>query len=173
MPSKPKLSAIILNFNSGSYLADCLASIAQSDFPRSQMELIIVDNNSTDNSLEQIANSKSQITNKFKYPNFKIIKNDRNLGFSKGNNIGVKQAGGDYILFLNPDTRVEKNTLSRISSFMDKHPRADAATCFVRLAKTGKLQKECHRGFPTPWRAFCHFSGLEHLFPTRDRKSVV
>ena len=68
------------------------------------------------------------------------------------------------MLFLNPDTVVYKNTIDSMVEFMDEHRDAGAATCFVELPDK-KLDDAAHRGFPTPWRAFCHFSNLAKLFP--------
>ena len=86
------------------------------------------------------------------------------MGFAAGNNVGIKKAKGRYLLFLNPDTIVMSNTFREMIRFMDDNPQAGAATCRVELP-SGKLDEACHRGFPTPWNAFCHFSGLEKLFP--------
>jgi len=155
---KPILSIVILNYNSGKYLANCLTSL-QASITNYAFEVIVVDNNSTDSS----ANLRSKDFNL----NLKIVKHKQNKGFSAGNNIGVRytNSGSKYLLFLNPDTIVNKNTVNEIINFFESDPNIDAATCKVILAKTNKIQPECHRGFPTPWRSFCHFSNLEKLFP--------
>jgi len=155
-----KLSVIILNYNSGHYLSDCLQSLYQSKLPPTSWEIIVADNASTDNSFENLKNIKN------KKVATHLLQNGANLGFSKGNNAALKHTNGQLILFLNPDTLVPPDTLRKILAFMEKSPQIAAATCRVVLAKTGKLQPECHRGFPTPWRALCHFGGLDRLFPT-------
>jgi len=94
----------------------------------------------------------------------KLIENQRNLGFAKANNQGIKIAKGEYILFLNSDTVVLQNTIPFMLNYIKKHPQVGVATCRVELTD-GSLDDACHRGFPTPWNAFCHFSGLERLFP--------
>lgn len=115
----------------------------------------MVDNASNDGSGEMI---------KQEFPQVKLITSRKNLGFAAGNNLGIRSASGCYLLFLNPDTIVYPKCLPLMLDFMEKHLSAGAATCRVELAK-GELDQACHRGFPTPWNAFCHFSGLEAIFP--------
>jgi len=166
---KPDLSIVILNYNSGDFLRKCLESIGRAKKNGFEYEVIVVDNNSNDNSFKKIRNPKNpkfEIRNKLKIQNIKLIliKNEINLGFAAGNNVGVKKAEGRYLLFLNPDTVVMPNTFKEMIKFMDSNSQAGAATCRVELPN-GRLDEACHRGFPTPWNAFCHFSGLEKLFP--------
>lgn len=157
------LSIIILNYNSGVYLQKCLESINKSKINKYKIEIIIADNASTDTSFQNIQTIKS--TNK--QISFKFLPIEKNLGFAAGNNRGLKVIDKDskYVLFLNPDTVVESNTFAKMISFFEKNEKVDAATCFIKLAITGKLQPECHRGFPTPWRSFSYFTGLFKLFP--------
>ena len=152
---KPDLSIIILNYNTKDFLEDCLSSIRKAKTDRFRFEIIVVDNASTDGSPQMV---------KKQFPKIKLVANKKNLGFAAGNNLGVKKAKGRYLLFLNPDTIVRPNTFEEMIKFMDNHPDAGAATCKIELPN-GKLDEACHRGFPTPWNAFCHFSGLEKLFP--------
>jgi GT2 family glycosyltransferase len=102
-------------------------------------------------------------TLKLKTENLKIIENKENLGFSKANNVGAKQANGRYILFLNSDTVVYEKTLEGMVKFMDQHEDVGAATCKL-IMPNGQIDDASHRGFPTPWNAFFHFSGLPKLF---------
>ena len=146
------LSIVIVNFNAKEYLKKCLDSIFGSK--TKNFEVIIVDNASKDNIEEIIEN----------YPKVKFIKNKENLGFSKANNVGLRKSSGKYILFLNPDTAVNKDTLGTLLSFMEETPDAGIVTCKVVLPN-GELDDSCHRGYPTPWNAICFFSGLEKLFP--------
>lgn len=90
-----KLSIIIVNYNSGDYLINCLRSII--DSVKIDYEVIIIDNNSTDNSFNISKNS-------IFLENFKFIHSDKNLGFSKANNLGFNYSNGEIIHFLNPDT---------------------------------------------------------------------
>ncbi len=155
----PILSVVILNYNSGHYLKDCLLSLNKS-ITNYVFEVIVVDNLSTDESFSAIQNLKT----KYKLISFN---NHKNLGFSAGNNIGIKHTNpkSKYLLFLNPDTIVKTNTIQKITHFMENSPHVSASTCKIILAKTGQIQPECHRGFPTPWRSFCYFTKLYKLFP--------
>jgi GT2 family glycosyltransferase len=103
---QPKIFVIILNFNGQDVLAQCLSSVYQSNYLN--FEVVVVDNNSNDTSLEQAKKS-------FSRANF--IKNSENFGFSRGNNVGIRWAlekFSDYILILNNDTVLEKTTLSEL-----------------------------------------------------------
>jgi GT2 family glycosyltransferase len=157
--SKIKLSIIILNYNSRDYLKKCLESIAKSKANLDTIETIVVDNFSTDES--------TQLAQKVNLKNAKFLLLKTNKGFAAGNNRGVKitNPSSKYVLFLNPDTTVESNTLQTMIDFFDQNKQVDAATCFIKLAATGFMQPECHRGFPTPWNSFCYFSGISKLFP--------
>ncbi len=153
-----KLSIIILNYNSGKLLQDCIVSIFEhykNELDNNQFEIIVVDNASSDDSFGEVS---------AKYQKIRYIQLPRNLGFGKANNQGVLKAGGDYILFLNPDTIVHAKTLTRLVAYLDSHERIGIATCKV-LLPDGTLDDACHRGFPTPWRALMHFFGIAGLFP--------
>jgi len=152
------VSIIIISFNTKDLTVACLESIQKTVGENVSHEVIVVDNASRDGSVERIKDQKSKIKN------LKIIENKQNLGFSKANNIGVKEAIGRYILFLNSDTIVHENSVERIVEFMNQNEKAGAATCRVDLSN-GLLDDASHRGFPTPWNSFAHFSGLSKLFP--------
>lgn len=159
MSKTTDLSIIILNYNSGDYLQKCLKSIALSKIGDYQIETIIVDNCSTDNSIN--------LAQKTKLENSKFLLLKTNNGFAAGNNQGLKVSDpkSKYVLFLNPDTLVEDNTFKTMLDFFESTPNADAATCYIKLVKTEQMQPECHRGFPTPWNSFCYFTGISKLFP--------
>ncbi|MEK9178474.1 MAG: glycosyltransferase family 2 protein [Patescibacteria group bacterium] len=151
------LSVVITNYNSKDFVLSCIESIKKHNRQQVEsgdFEIIVVDNASSDGSLESLSKLQS-IT---------LIPNDRNLGFSKANNLGVKKANGRYILFLNPDTEVFKDTLLKMIKFMDAHIDVGASTCRL-LLPNGKIDDASHRGFPTPWNSFMRFSGLSMLFP--------
>lgn len=155
MKKNIELSIIIVNFNTYRFIDKCLKSIYQSNFPRSQLEIIVIDNDSKDDSVSLL---------KKNFPNIKLIQNKKNVGFAKANNHGIRQANGNYVLLLNPDTLVDTDTLIEVVSFMDKNASVGIITCRVELPN-GTLDDASHRGFPTPWNAFCHFLGLAKLFP--------
>ena len=90
-----KASVIIVTYNHREYMEDCLSSVLAND----PLEVIVVDNNSADGTAEFIEKS---------FPQVKLIKSSKNLGYGGGNNLGVKHAKGEYVVILNPDTRVEK-----------------------------------------------------------------
>jgi len=150
------LSIIIVSYNTKPVLPDCLKSIYENSVDLN-FEVIVVDNASKDKTADEIA--------KLKYPNFQFIQNNQNLGFSKANNIGVKKSKGKYVLFLNPDTQIRKDTLLEMLKFMDETKTCGAATCKVELPN-GKIDDASHRGFPTPWNSFTHFSGIANIFPS-------
>ena len=159
MAKKIDLSIIIVNYNTKDFLKKCLESLYSSIAGSSLLvEIIIVDNGSTDGSLQFINSLKE------KDLNLKIIDNKSNLGFAKANNLAIKKSSGRYVLFLNPDTIVQKETLKTMVKFMDKNQKVGASTCRVELTD-GRLDQACHRGFPTVWNSFCYFSGLEKIFP--------
>ncbi len=147
------LSIVIVNFNAKEFLRKCLDSIFESQLKN--LEVVVVDNASKDGSVEELKKFGSKI---------KLITNKKNVGFSTANNQGIKKTEGRYVLFLNPDTSVYPNTFKYLVNFMDKNKNVGAATCKVILPN-GQLDDSCHRGMPTPWNAFCFFSGLYRLFP--------
>ena len=103
------VSVIVLNYNAGELLLNCIESIKKSTYKN--LEIIVVDNISTD---------KSQKICKEKYPDIKLIQNDENFGYCEGNNIGIREAKGDYIIILNPDTIVESSWIEELISAYNK-----------------------------------------------------
>lgn len=162
--TKPVLTVIVLNYNAHQYLDNCLKSICRSVLT-DNIEIIIADNASTDDSFDHLK------TAGYSHPKIQIrfLQNGGNIGFAAGNNRAVVIAdhSSKYIIFLNPDTTVEPDTFQGMINYLDQNPNIDAATCYITLALTGRLQPECHRGFPTPLNTFWHFFGfcLPKLFP--------
>ncbi|KKS78407.1 MAG: Glycosyl transferase family 2 [Candidatus Woesebacteria bacterium GW2011_GWC1_42_9] len=154
MGKTAKLSIIIVSYNTKKLLNDCLHSLEkvarEADF-----EVVVCDNRSVDGSVDMIKKS---------FPWVKLIVNDNNLGFAKGNNVARGIALGKYILFLNPDTLVFPGAIGKTISYLDTHKEVGAITCKVVLPN-GKLDKDTRRSFPTPWVALTHFSGLDRVFP--------
>lgn len=151
------ISIVIVTYKSESTIEKCIDSV-YSGKSNLNLEVIVSDNSPNDTTIKILKDLSK------KYESLHIINNKENLGFSKANNIAVRRATGKFILFLNPDVILQENTLKGMYDFMKKTPRAGAATCRVNLLD-GKLDDSCHRGFPTPWRAFCHFSKLSKVFP--------
>lgn len=154
MAKKVKLSIVVLSFNTKSLLRSCIRSLEKTR-GEINFELIVVDNGSEDGSVEMVKKS---------FPWVKLIENKSNLGFAKGNNSARKICKGKYVLFLNSDTEVYKQTLSSCIDYYEKHSRIGSLSCKLVLPN-GDLDKDCRRSFPTPWVALTHFSGLDRLFP--------
>ena len=153
------LSVIVVSYNTRQLLDDCLASLFSAESPAGGMEVVVVDNASADGSVAMVA---------AKYPRVVLLSCQDNLGFSAANNRGSAAASGDYLLFLNSDTVVGKTSLTEPMDYMRRNPQTGALT--VRLVyPNGERDPDNHRGFPTPWNALCHFTGLSRLFPNDPR----
>ena len=144
-----QLSVIILNYNVRYFLELCVISV-QKALETIDAEIIVVDNNSSDGSCEMM---------KQRFPNITFIANKENLGFPKGNNIGVAQAKGKYICILNPDTVVAEDTFSKILAFAEKQKNLGIVGCKL-IDGTGNFLPESKRGVPTPFVAFTKIFGL-------------
>lgn len=163
MKTSTELSIIILSYNTKDITLDSVKSIEENyakEVKDGIYQVIVADNSSTDGSLELFNEYKKQTQIK----NFQVIDNGGNLGFSRGNNKAIPYIDGRFVLFLNPDTIVHKKTLDYMLNFMKAHPDIGASSCQL-INKDGVIDFNCHRGFPTPWNAFCYFSGLQRIFP--------
>lgn len=157
----PKLSIIILSYNTQDITFTCLETLIHSlQKTAFTSEIIIVDNASQDGSVEMLKKAEKQLETK----TVEIIPifNKENVGFPKGNNQGVKIAKGEYILFLNSDVMIKDVEWDEILAYMDQHPKHGALTVRVELP-TGAIDKASHRGFPTVWNSFTYYSGLEKV----------
>lgn len=152
------VSIIILNYNTCRLTMDCLRSVYDSE-TNYIYEIILIDNNSRDDSVERIS---------AEFPDVLLIANSDNVGFARANNQGIEVASGRYVLLLNSDTVVRKDTLETMVSFMDSRPDLGASGCKVILPD-GSLDKACKRGFPTPSASFYYAFGFSKLFPARPR----
>lgn len=156
----PTLSVIILSYNTQETTKQCLDSLIKS-LNGINCEIIVVDNGSTDGSVKVIQNLKLKIQNE--NVKFKVILNQKNLGYPKGNNQGLKIATGKYILFLNSDAIIKQVHFKQLFQYLDA--RNDVGVLTVRVTlPNGTLDKASHRGFPTIWNAFCYFFKLETVF---------
>lgn len=156
-----KLGIVIVNWNAGRQLADCVLSILGSQQNSFILDkIIIVDNASTDNSLEVLS------------PNDKlyIIRNPQNYGFGRACNIGAKYAStSDLILFLNPDTELNSETLdSAVRFFLRNHKTFNFEILGIKLTHAnGVVQRSCAR-FPSVTSYFFDSTGLSKLFPNKS-----
>lgn len=149
-----QLSVIILNYNVRYFLELCVLS-TQKAIQNLDAEIIVIDNNSSDDSCAMM---------KQRFPNIKLIENKENLGFPKGNNIGVTHAKGEYICILNPDTVVAEDAFEKIASFLAMTENVGIVGCKL-IDGTANFLPESKRGIPTPWVAFTKIFGLYKLFP--------
>ena len=149
-----QLSIIILNYNVRYFLELCVLSV-QNAIHNIDAEIIVIDNNSQDDSCEMM---------KRRFPNLKLIENRENVGFPKGNNIGVSQAKGEYICILNPDTVVAEDTFTKVLAFAQKQNDLGIIGCKL-IDGTGNFLPESKRGTPTPFVAFTKITGLYKIFP--------
>lgn len=149
-----KLSVVILNYNVKYFIDLCLQSVIAAT-KNMDAEIIVVDNASIDGSVHWI---------KKQFPSVIVIENKNNLGFPKGNNIGVAKAKGTYVCILNPDTVVAEDTFKKSLAFMEKNP--DVGIMGPQLLDgAGRFLKESKRGVPTPWVAFTKVTGLYKISP--------
>ncbi len=152
------ISIIIVNYNVEFFLEQCLNSVRKA-IEGIDGQVFVVDNNSIDGSVEMV---------RAKFPEYALIDNKENLGFSKANNQAIRLSDAKYILLLNPDTVVEEDTFSKIIDFMDGHE--DAGGLGVRMVDgKGIFLPESKRGLPTPAVAFYKIFGLSRIFPKSKR----
>ena len=148
-----KLSVVIVSYNVRSFLTACLDSV-QRALEGIEGEVFVVDNHSTDDTIEVVSHD---------YPWVHLINNKENLGFSKANNVAIRQAQGEYVLLLNPDTVVAPDTLRGVLQFMDQHPEAGGAGVRMHNAD-GTLAPESRRAIPTPFVAARKMLGFDKRY---------
>jgi GT2 family glycosyltransferase len=171
------VSICIPTLNASNYLRNCLRSIQDqhlliwasagtngADHPdedtsaqdhRLSIEVIIVDNASSDDTLQMLAGE---------YPAVRLITNSSNLGFTHPVNQALQLSQGRYMLLLNPDTVVLPGAINELVGYIETHP--EVGICGPKVLNgDGTLQKACKRGVSRPWATFSYFSGLYALFP--------
>jgi GT2 family glycosyltransferase len=151
-----KLSIVILCWNDWKVINECLRSIFSGDSKLS-FEVIVSDNGSTDGCVEFIRRDFEKV---------QLIENKANLGFARGNNVGINAAKGEFVLILNPDTIIHKDSLYHLTSFAEQHPEAGGFGCRVENPD-GSYQASA-RPFPTifgGWIAALYLRPLAYLSP--------
>ncbi|MBX2999742.1 MAG: glycosyltransferase family 2 protein [Caldilineaceae bacterium] len=158
------LAIVILSYNTQDLLRDCLRSVfaAEGDFTYA---VCVVDNASEDGSADMV---------RTEFPQATLIAHDQNIGYSAGNNLGMRHVGFEgtppswplprYLLLLNPDTLVPPGAFAQMIRFMDEQPQVGVAGPRVRRPD-GSLDLACRRSFPTPKVSFFRLTGLSRLFP--------
>ncbi len=162
------VSVIIVNHNTAGLLMQCLSRVLESRLEH-PIEVYVVDNASTDNSVSLV---------KASFPDVKVISAPSNLGFAGGNNLALRQILASMpsdvdrqrrgVLLLNSDCFVEIDTIEKTSRFLDEHPEAGAVGPKLVL-RNGDLDLACRRSFPTPSSAFYKLSGLASRYPNNSR----
>jgi len=151
---KTDLSVLIVNYNTREYLSNCIESIFLSKADL-RLEVIVVDNNSNDNSIELIKSTENKIL---------VIKNDHNLGFSKAVNIGLKKCKGKYVCILNPDTSMKSDCIGGVLKYMDKKEDVGCVSPKI-INPNGTLQVSCKRSLPKIRDSFFKLIGIDKIFP--------
>ena len=148
------LTVVIVNYRVKWFLAQTLDSVVEA-LTGIAHEIIVVDNNSADDSIDFV---------KSKFPQVIFIENKENIGFARANNQAIKQARGIYTLILNPDTIVTPDAVNTAIKYLDNNPGCGAVGTRM-IDGNGVFLPESKRSFPSPWVSFCKIFGLQSLFP--------
>lgn len=152
-----KVSVIIINYNTFQLTCDCLKSVIDQTQDVAY-EIIVVDNASTECPAAMF---------KDRFPAIRLIESKENIGFSKGNNLGIAQAKGEYILLLNSDTELKNNAVKIVSDFLQSHPSFGAASAKL-ISEDGSVQSCCQK-FPGVLLRLLEFSRLHKLMSASGR----
>lgn len=148
-----KISVVIVNYNVKYYVGQCIDSVRRA-LQGIDSEIIVVDNHSRDGSVDYLS----------KIEGVRIIESGHNLGFSKANNIAIRQSTAEYVLMLNPDSIVAEDAIRMIIDFADSHPQAGGIG--VRMHNDwGTTARESRRGLPSPMTSFYKIIGLSKRLP--------
>ncbi|GAP10789.1 predicted glycosyltransferases [Bellilinea caldifistulae] len=149
----PIVSIIIVSYNVENYLTSCIESLVGHSC-KVPFEIIVVDNNSIDNSVCSLQQ---------KFPQIPVIQSSKNLGFAAANNLGATIAKGQYLLLLNPDTIVEDKAIEELVYFLSENPSAGAVGSYLKNPD-GSFQMSCYP-FPTLFRELWRLLHLDKLIP--------
>lgn len=152
-----KLTVVIVNYNVKYYVGQCIDSVRRA-LQGIDSEIIVVDNHSRDGSVEYLSRLEG----------VRLIESGHNLGFSKANNIAIRQSEAEYVLLLNPDTIVAEDSVKKMLYFADTHPKAGGIG--VRMYNDwGTKARESRRGLPSPMTSFYKMVGLCRRMPLHPR----
>ena len=154
-PSEPDVSIVIVSWNVCDLLRGCLESL-QAATQSFAVELIVVDNGSTDGTPDMLRATFGGVT---------LVEPGRNTGFAEGNNLGIRASQGRLVLLLNPDTLVLDDALARMAAYMDTHPHVGALG--PQLLNADRTVQSSRRRFPTLWTALFESTWLQPIAPRR------
>ena len=146
----PTCDIVIVNYNAGELLSNCIIST----FSPHTNGVIVIDNASSDNSLKSLRSIKSK--------HLSILSNTENLGFAAACNIGYKHSNSNYVLFLNPDCQLDKDTIRILINTLNSDPSIGMVGGLLTNLD-GSEQQGGRRAIPTPWRSFVRAFNLHHL----------
>ncbi|KKS17305.1 MAG: Glycosyl transferase family 2 [candidate division WWE3 bacterium GW2011_GWA1_41_8] len=147
----PFLSIVIINYNTRDLLQKCLVNLL-SIYP--EKEIIVVDNGSSDGSAEMVRNEFNEV----------LLIETTNNGLAAGSNLGLERSRGDYVLYMGTDAYPTSETVSGMIEYMEENNNVGISTAKLVL-RDGTVDMDAHRGFPTPWAAFTHFTKINKIFP--------
>lgn len=153
-----QISICMVSFNTCDFLRNTLESIYQTP-PVQSFEIIIVDNHSSDGTVEMLHRD---------YPDIQLIENTGNEGYTRPMNQALRAARGNYLVQLNPDTLVRPGAMDAMTEYMNVHPEVGILSPKV-VNRDGTLQYQCRRSAARPWDVLTYFCGLSRLFPTNPK----
>lgn len=149
-------SVVITNYNTKDILKDCIINLLKLDEAK---EILIIDNASKDGSAQMV---KAEFAHN---PEVKLFALDRNTGLSHAGNIGLENSNGKYLLYLGSDAFPKPGTIFGMQEYFEQSENAKVGAATAKLVlRDGTLDMDAHRGFPTPFVALAHFSGLDKIF---------
>jgi GT2 family glycosyltransferase len=146
------ISVVIVNWNTKDFLEQCLDSLSMTPSARST-EIIVVDNASSDGSVEMVEG---------RFPQVKLIRSDENLGFARGNNLGIQHSSGRYISLINSDVKVLPGCMDSLADYLDRNPAV--GNVGPRILNSDLTLQSSSRRFPTLWNNLCSATGLATAF---------
>jgi GT2 family glycosyltransferase len=158
MPGERALDVVIVSYRCRDLLRACLESL-KAHPPSSPLRVDVVDNDSRDGTVELVRDD---------FPGVQLHESKTNLGFAAATNLGIRAGAGDYVLALNPDTRVAAGVLDGMLELMDERPDLGIAGCRLEL-EDGTFDHAARRSFPTPLSALGHFTGVGRRPGARGR----
>lgn len=161
MSERPDVTVTVVSWNTRELLRACLQSLSDG-VSRSRVEVHLVDNASSDGSIEMVLAD---------FPEVRVFPNSQNLGFARANNQSWREAEGRYWMLLNPDTEVRPGAIDALVSFMDSHPQAGLAT--ARLVNLDGTPQYCAQPTPTIGRTLLEASRLHRFLPASTRGSTL